>query len=307
MFIPNKPAKNGLKLVMACDVESKYLLNAIPYLGKSVNTASIVKEVGMGHYYAKELTKPYHHTGRNITYDNWFTSIPKANDLLDNCGLTSVGTLRQNKAEVPQQLKVTRSRDLGTVSYCYDTSLLASYIPPKKQTKKLVLLLLSMHSSPTISENSRHEVVNYYNSTKGDVDAFDQLCGTYTCSRRTKRWPLCVFYDIINAATINARIIHSENLERKGNKRTERRTFMANLTLALIAPWAEKRLNTPQMPRAVKQTISNLLGNTLEVDYRPPNQDTQRSRQRCSKCPRNKDRKTNIFCKTCKIPISKTH
>ena len=70
MYIPNKPAKYGLKLVMACDVESKYMLNAIPYLGKSVNTASIVKEIGMGHYYAKELTKPYHHTGRNITYDN---------------------------------------------------------------------------------------------------------------------------------------------------------------------------------------------------------------------------------------------
>ena len=164
-----------------------------------------------------------------------------------------------------------------------------------------------MHSSPTISENGRLEVVNYYNSTKGGVDTFDQLCGTYTSSQRTKRWPLCVFYGIINAATINAWIIHSENLERKANNRTEQQTFMANLALALIAPWAEKRLNTPQMPRAVKQTISYLLGNTLEVDYRPLNQETQRSRQRCSKCPRNKDRKTNIFCKTCKIPICKTH
>ena len=84
---------------MARDVQSKYMLNAIPYLGKSVNTASIVKKIGMEHYYAKELNKPYHHTGRNVTYDNWFTSVPLANDLLDNCGLTSVGTLQQNKAE----------------------------------------------------------------------------------------------------------------------------------------------------------------------------------------------------------------
>ena len=90
MYIPNKPTKYGLELVMACDVQSKYTLNAIPYLRKSVDTASIVKEIGMGHYYAKELTKPYHHTGRNVTCDNWFTSVPLAIDLLDNCGLTSV-------------------------------------------------------------------------------------------------------------------------------------------------------------------------------------------------------------------------
>ena len=112
-------------------------------------------------------------------------------------------------------------RDLGNVAYCYDTSLLlASFMPPKKQTTKLVLLLSSMHSMPTISENGRPEVVNYYNSTKGGVDSFDQLCGTYTCSRRTKRWPLCTFYSIINAATVNVWITHSENLEREGEKRT---------------------------------------------------------------------------------------
>ena len=93
--------------------------------------------------------------------------MPLATDLLDNCNLTSVGTLRQNKAEVPQQLKVMRGRDLGTAAYCYDKSLLlTSFISPKKQTKKLVLLLSSMHSRPTISENGRPEVVDYYNSTK---------------------------------------------------------------------------------------------------------------------------------------------
>ena len=93
---------------MAYDVQLKYMLNAIPYLMKSVDTASIVKEIVMGHYHAKKLTKPYHHTGRNVTYDNWFTSMLLAIDQLDKCGLTSVGTLRQNKAEVPKQLKVIR-------------------------------------------------------------------------------------------------------------------------------------------------------------------------------------------------------
>lgn len=33
MYIPNKPAKYGVKLVLANDVHSKYLLAGIPYLG----------------------------------------------------------------------------------------------------------------------------------------------------------------------------------------------------------------------------------------------------------------------------------
>ena len=34
MHIANKPANYGIKLIMACDAESKYMLNAMPFLGK---------------------------------------------------------------------------------------------------------------------------------------------------------------------------------------------------------------------------------------------------------------------------------
>ena len=75
VFIPNKPAKYGLKLVMLCDVESKFKLNAIPYLGKSGNLTQKEKALGLGHHCTKELTKNYHNSGRNVTTDNWFTSM----------------------------------------------------------------------------------------------------------------------------------------------------------------------------------------------------------------------------------------
>lgn len=36
-------------------------------------------------------------TVRNITMNNWYTSIPLVNELLENHNLTTVGTLRKNK------------------------------------------------------------------------------------------------------------------------------------------------------------------------------------------------------------------
>ena len=40
MYIANKPAKYGIKLVMACNAKSKYMLNAMPYSGKGTTRAS---------------------------------------------------------------------------------------------------------------------------------------------------------------------------------------------------------------------------------------------------------------------------
>ncbi|KRX12698.1 hypothetical protein T07_1835 [Trichinella nelsoni] len=51
----------------------------------------------------KRLVRPWCGKGRNITMDNFFTSIPLAEDLLVK-KTTIVGTLRRNKKEVPSEI-----------------------------------------------------------------------------------------------------------------------------------------------------------------------------------------------------------
>jgi len=97
MYIPNKPANYGIKLVLICDSDTKYMLGGIPYLGKQDTTSR--SGVNLGHYYTVELTRPYHGSNRNVTTDNWFTSVPLISDLLTNYGMTLVGTVRGNKRE----------------------------------------------------------------------------------------------------------------------------------------------------------------------------------------------------------------
>jgi len=85
MYIPHKPAKYGLKITMAvCDSRSSYMLHAMPYLGKKTKPPDAV---ALSHYVTMELCKPCFVSKRNISGDNWFTSVPLVNDLLEK-GLT---------------------------------------------------------------------------------------------------------------------------------------------------------------------------------------------------------------------------
>lgn len=53
MYIPNKPAKYGLKIEMMCDSGTRYMIDdAMPYLGKGTNTGG----VPLGEFVVKELT-----------------------------------------------------------------------------------------------------------------------------------------------------------------------------------------------------------------------------------------------------------
>ncbi|GBP13274.1 hypothetical protein EVAR_90598_1 [Eumeta japonica] len=89
-------------------------------------------------------------------------------------------------------------------------------------------------------ETKKPHMIEFYNSTKG-VDTFDQMCSVMSCSRKTNRWPLCVFYAMINISCINSYIIycHTSVL---GQKVMSRRDFMKKLHMQLAEPWLKIRL-----------------------------------------------------------------
>lgn len=117
MYMPNKPNKYGLKLVMMADCNTKYMCNAIPYLGKNTNTGN----EPLASYFVKEIAKPIYGSNRNITMDNWFTSVTLATELLKPpYKLTVVGTLRSNKREIPKEMQNNKNRPVGTSMFGFD-------------------------------------------------------------------------------------------------------------------------------------------------------------------------------------------
>ncbi len=70
--MPKKPDKFGIKFWLSTDVQSKYLLNGYPYLGKDETRPS---GETVGEHAAFRLMEPFFKTGRKLTTDIFFTSL----------------------------------------------------------------------------------------------------------------------------------------------------------------------------------------------------------------------------------------
>ena len=227
MYIPNKPSKYGIKIVMLCDFKTKYMLNAEVYLGKGTHTEGL----GLAEYFIMNLASPIFGSKRNITMDNWFTSVSVAKKLLQvPHEITIVETLRKNKPEIPPEMLEVRKENVEKAKFCFNDKLtMLSY---QSKPHKNVILLSTMHVGEDFIGN-KPEMIHFYNSTKGGVDAFDQMSAQMSCSRKTRRWPLCIFYGMLNTTIINSWIIFKENT----TEDCKRRNFALTLANELGEEW----------------------------------------------------------------------
>lgn len=300
MYIPNKPAKYGIKFILVCDVGSKYMIRAEPYIGKGSTPAGIQ----VAEYYVKKLTEPVHGSNRNITMDNWFMSVPLAIDLLKPpYNLTVLGTLRLDKREIPQCMINKKGRPVGDTQYLFNGN--TTLLSQKVKNNKVVCLLSTMHKANAISNTSGKPVmIEHYNETKYGVDTFDQMCSTMSCSRKTKRWPLCVFYGMINMATINSFVVLNRAQCARGNPGIKRSVFMEQLHDQLLTPWLEERLKVPTLRRTVKLDILSVLKEDERVPATPH---VEKKRTTCKFCPSKKRRMTQNYCLQCNQAFCMEH
>ena len=113
---------------------------------------------------------PYLGVGRNITMDNWFTSV-SLSDQLEAAHTSMVGTIRSNCRDVPPAAKSTRGRrKKDSQYYIKDNKVMCSFW---HKANKPVLLLSTKHSYGNHVQGERPEIVQCYNATKSGVDNLD--------------------------------------------------------------------------------------------------------------------------------------
>lgn len=279
-YMANKPDKFGIKFWLAADAKSKYLVNGFPYLGKDVQRPS---NVPLSEYVVLRLVEPYMGKGRNVTTDNFFTSINLAKKLAVR-NTTLVGTVNRIRREVPNPIKTSRECRYNTRILKNNDSTLTVY--QGKPTKN-VLLLSTIHRDVTIGEGMKKipETIKYYNSTKFGVDVLDQMARFYSTKAGSRRWPVQVFYNVLDLACINAIILYREVTGLK----ISRREFILQLAIEL-----QKMLVT-----------KNETGSDMDVDL-DDNMETDKSNQSTRKqcqiryCKNNKT--SNVCCK-CKRAV----
>ena len=123
-----------------------------------------------------DLITPISETNRNITTDNYYTTISLANELKSS-QLPLVGTTKKNKHCIPSSF-LTKA-DAGICQYAFDhaNNFTLLSIAPKKN--KRVVFLSTMHATRSQDSVSAKEEINFfYNHEKGRIDSHDQraLC-----------------------------------------------------------------------------------------------------------------------------------
>lgn len=86
---------------------------------------------------------------------------------------------------------------------------LTVYAPKRRKT---VCILSSLHSVVETGDNwkKKPNTVTDYNSCKSGVDAMDQMVREYTVRSGTRRWPVAVFYNMVDIAALNAHVLYQQ-------------------------------------------------------------------------------------------------
>ncbi|KAK2580001.1 hypothetical protein KPH14_010766 [Odynerus spinipes] len=287
-YMPNKPNKFGIKFWLASDVTSKYALNGFAYLEKDEQRPS---SMPLSEYVVLKLVEPYAGCGRNVTTDNFFTSMSLATKLLAK-KTTLVGTIRANKRELPKPAKQSKDNmpRFSTLLYRSENCVLTIY---KSKPNKRVAVLSSRHKFVKIDKSNRKmlpDSIQFYNKTKFGVDMTDQMARKYTVKSSSRRWHLQIFFNILDLAAINAWILYKEVT----GIQIERKQFLFQLAEQFSADYTterEKHSSQQKDPQISTATSSNTTDST------------KRKICQIRLCHNNK---TNNICQKCKNSLPPT-
>uniref|UniRef100_A0A0A9Y7U3 Serine/threonine-protein kinase PAK 2 n=2 Tax=Lygus hesperus TaxID=30085 RepID=A0A0A9Y7U3_LYGHE len=71
-----------------------------------------------------------------------------------------------------------------------------------------------------------------WNATKGTVDTFERICQNMNANRKTQRWPMCIFYNMINIAVHNSYDLYLHNFYKKSSNEKTLSRFDYVMSLA---------------------------------------------------------------------------
>lgn len=133
-----------------------------------------------------------------------------------------------------------------------------------QKKKNKCVLLLSTHRDGKLLDapNCLPERIDFYTT--------DQLGSTYNVARNCNRWPLVIFYSLLNVAAINARIVllYTQNPPLKYKKRS---LFIKDLAFRLIAPHMKKRGKIKTLPNNIKISCQKFTNQLCSKQNEPEN------------------------------------
>lgn len=299
-YIPTKPGKFGIKVFWAVDAENCMPLKCLVYIGAETLPAHTrAASATFGEAVVMHLMSGYLDKGRNVTTDNYFTSVPLANRLAAR-NTTIVGTIRSNRRELPPSCKDTGNRQRGDSRHYYSAgNTVCSFWD--KGTKPVLLLSSSHGVQQNTQSPAKPAIVENYNSTKAGVDNLDKLVRGYSSKRKCRRWPYGVFFTLMDVSVIAAYKMYQRDND------DSHYIFKRELAYEMCLPFVHQRSLLPRLNDCIKQAMANV-GITAAPVQPAVQQASGRQKQgRCKLCPRERDRKSRTKCSVCESYVCLEH
>ena len=117
------------------------------------------------------------------------------------------GTIRKNKTSIQPILLDVKGKFVfsSTLAFTENTSMV-SYIPKKNRR---VILQSTLHNRKDVTSDidKKPRIILDYNKTKYGVDSVDKKIAHYTYKRKTNRWSVVVFSNILDISVNNAFVL----------------------------------------------------------------------------------------------------
>uniref|UniRef100_A0AAG5D1Q7 PiggyBac transposable element-derived protein domain-containing protein n=2 Tax=Anopheles atroparvus TaxID=41427 RepID=A0AAG5D1Q7_ANOAO len=308
-YIPSKPAKYGIKVWWACDAASSYPISGQIYTGLA---PSGQRERNQGERVVKELSYIFRGSGRSIICDNFFTSYNLAISLMLDYKLALLGTVNKRRTFVPNNFSNPKGREVQSTVFGFSENVtMCSYIPKKNRA---VVLLSTIHYDKKIQgPKKKPQMIIDYNKFKGGVDSMDKCLSEYSTKRKTNRWPLAFFYNILDIAAFAAYKIYIENNPHTYEK-NRRRLFLQELSEQLAIAEIQSRSENKQIMRhfGSRSGVESILGHPLlhsqNIQEVLENRDASgriKHKGNCYLCKTK--RSTRKACERCQKPVCGIH
>lgn len=211
----NKSKSNpyGVKLYKVCTT-SGYTLKIDIYGGKKMH--DVKEDIGKTHSLVLKLLNGYLNQNRILYCDNFYNSIPLAEDLL-NRNTYVCGTLRKDRVGIPYQILSQKLQRGEIVAYSRENIKLIKW---KDKRDVLMITTEKEHDILLYDSGKRNKkgemtkkpkVILDYNEAKKGVDLSDQMASYYDSRRKTIKWYKKIALELITGTgVVNAWVVYND-------------------------------------------------------------------------------------------------